>query len=132
MSISPLDAEGQLVEPLELPAFLEMHSWNRPFCFCIMRGTPRKAQFLVPGRRESPAFGMMCLVCPSSECSYFGEFSSRLYLQIGYSDFKVVNVSELVKWHKNDIAAIKDADIDDSDNSDTLDDGQCEQGCLCL
>jgi hypothetical protein len=44
--------------------------------------------------------------------------------------FEIVNVSELVKWKKNDVMAIKDTDIDGGDDSDTLDDGQYERGHL--
>ena len=43
--------------------------------------------------------------------------------------FNIVNVSELIKLHKNEIMAVKDKDTGD-DNSSILDNGQCRPGCL--
>jgi len=71
---SPVDpATGSLVYPMDLPQYLQDNDWARPNCFCSIRGpSVRKAVLLTPKRRESVAFGMMCLVCPESECPYFG------------------------------------------------------------
>lgn len=110
---------------MDLPTFLETSDWEHPSCFCVMRDSPRKAQFLLPSRRDSPAAGMMCLVCPDSECSYFGTFSLDLYPQVDYSNFGIVNISELVKWKKNDIMAVKDTEAGGS-LSDAPDNGQDE------
>lgn len=83
LRISPCDAEGHPVEPMMLPKFLETHHWDRPSCFCVMQGSLRRVQLLVPTRQESPAFGMMCLACPDLDCPYFGDFTiSRVYLLV--------------------------------------------------
>jgi len=88
-----------------------------------MRNSPRKAQFLVPTRRDSPALGMMCLVCPDSECSYFGAYSLYLHLQVDYPDSSIVNVSELYKWNKDNFVPVRDVDGGES-ISDAADNGQ--------
>ena len=93
-----------------LPEFLGAHLWDGPSCFCAMLGSPRKAQFVVPTQQESPAFGMMCLSCP--ECPYFGTLTiSDLYSRTHRSNFNIVNISELVELHKEEIAAVKGEDI---------------------
>ncbi|KAF9793094.1 hypothetical protein BJ322DRAFT_1103529 [Thelephora terrestris] len=93
----PLYETGDPVEPLDLPVFLETHHWDRPSCFCAMRGSPRKTQLLTPTWRESLSHGMMCLVCSESECSYF------------------VNVSELLEKYKAQVLSVKDADATEGD-----------------
>ena len=78
--ISPLDDNGEPVDPLNLPAFLEPRNWDPPSCFCAMRGTPCKARFLVPTWQTSPARNNMCLACSSSLCAYFGECTCLAYV----------------------------------------------------
>ena len=43
--------------------------------------------------------------------------------------FNIVNVSELIELHKNEIMAVKDKDTGDNDSS-ILDNGQCRPGRL--
>lgn len=43
--------------------------------------------------------------------------------------FNIVNVSELIELHKNEIMAVKDKDTGDDDSS-ILDNGQCGPGRL--
>ncbi|KAF9778392.1 hypothetical protein BJ322DRAFT_1108801 [Thelephora terrestris] len=95
----PLDENGSPVEPSHLPQFLQTHDWDRPSCFCVMRGSPRKAQFLVPTWRESASFDMMCLVCPESDCSYF------------------VNVVELMSNYRDQVLSVRDAGASESDSA---------------
>ncbi|KAF9777753.1 hypothetical protein BJ322DRAFT_1109980 [Thelephora terrestris] len=94
----PVDEKGEPVEPLLLPEFLKTHNWDRPSCFCVMRGSPRTTQFLVPTWRESQSYNMMCLVCPDSKCSYF------------------VNVSELMDKYKDQVLSVKDTDATEGDS----------------
>ncbi|KAF9786649.1 hypothetical protein BJ322DRAFT_1106776 [Thelephora terrestris] len=94
----PLDGDGQPVDPLQLPNFLETRNWDRPSCFCLLCGSHHKAQFLVPTWRDSPSYNAMCLVCPESECSYF------------------VNVSELMEKYKDQVLSVKDTDSTEGDS----------------
>ena len=107
--ISPLDDKGEPVDPLNLPAFLEPRNWDLPSCFCVMRGAPRKAHFLIPTWKDSPAYNKLCLVCPDSSCCYFGERMSSPTLA-DYSNLSVypVNVSELFTAHKNSLLSVEE------------------------
>lgn len=121
---SPLDTGGQPVQPAELLQFLETNPWDRPSCFCAARGFPRKTVLLIPNRHESPAFGMTCLVCPQSECAYFG--SSACFLCLHKLITPIVNVNELFQYHKNDVIAVRTGSVtaDDTSPGDNGSDGQ--------
>lgn len=53
---------------------------------------------------------MMCLVCPELECPYFGELIYRGYIY-EFPNFSIVNVSELMNQHQEDVLSIKDTNL---------------------
>ena len=105
--VSPLHGDGQPVDPQDLPEFLETREWDGPSCLCAIRDLPRKAQFLVPSWRDSPAYGMMCLVCPDAKCCYFGTFTHR---PTSVNCFNLttgtVNVTELFNNHRDSLLSV--------------------------
>jgi len=113
---SPVDsATGSLIDPHDLPQYLLNHKWTRPECLCILRGFKRTTTLLTPKRSTSRAYGAICLVCPESECPYFGAtpfFSFRLHR----IDCAPVNLDELVRDHKDDILFTNNYPTDSEDD----------------
>lgn len=57
------------------------------------------------------------------------QYRAYIYSCTDCFDSNVVNVSELIKSHKNEILSVGDIDIDEHDSS-ALDDDQSERGYL--
>ena len=117
---SPVNPEtGSLVDPQDLPKYLRTHEWTRPECLCILRGFKRTTTLLTPKRPESRAYGAICLVCPESECPYFGAtFFS--FLGLYCIDRATVNLDELFRDHTDDILFANSC-MSDSGDDGTLD-----------
>jgi hypothetical protein len=80
---SPLDQDGNLVEPKNLLAFLEKYEWDMPNCLCAIRdnGVPKMTKFYVPASKKSgDNFADLCLVCRDASCPYFSMYFTFLSL----------------------------------------------------
>lgn len=85
-----MDSNGRFVNPQELPEYLQDNPWERPTCFCSIRGNTRTTVLsLVPDATTSPACGAMCLVCPKSECPYFGTANFISVLSLACSQLNI-------------------------------------------
>ena len=102
---SPIDpVTGSPVDPLELPQYLQKNEWTRPACLCSIRGIDRKT-VLTPVGSGSPLQWEMYLVCPEGECPYLGTLPFVLCQLLHCIDPTTVNLTLLVKNHKEDTLA---------------------------
>ena len=123
--ISPLDDNGEPIDPLNLPEFLKARNWDSPFCFCVARGPLCRVQFHLPVWEASPAYNSMCLVCPTADCPYFGEYTCSF--RTGHYDLKLslVNISELLVKHRVSVLSVQEAESTESDSEALSDVSKC-------
>lgn len=67
----------------------------------------------------------MCLVCPTADCPYFGEYMR--FFRTGYGDLKLslVNVSELLVKHRVSVLSVQEAESTESDSEALSDVSKC-------
>ena len=106
LSISPLDEDGNPVDPMFLPEYVKTHRWDRPFCFCAIRGSPHRVKFTILKQTGSKSPGKMCFACSKSRCPYFGESIRHIYMLTSLNDFNIVNVSDLLDHHREDVLSV--------------------------
>jgi hypothetical protein len=104
---SPRNDSGEPVLPSKLIAHIEEYGWETsPNCLCVIRGQNHVAVLYIPRTASSPTFGKVSLVCPESECPYFGSLTSRKFTNY----LPAVNVQEMYEHLecRRDLLSVED------------------------